>query len=197
MQIAFIDHYDSFSFNVLDWLIRSASEELAITHIMAHDETGLARLKNKPIPTVISPGPGKPQDYPLTLNLLKSIVPKMPVLGICLGHQMLAKIAGGEVKRAESPWHGTLSPIRVIEKNWLTKDISPEFNATCYNSLAIDLPANPLADWKVLAVNQYEEIMILSHAYLPVASMQFHPESFRTEHSSRIAKNFFDVISRR
>ena len=95
MEIAFIDHYDSFSFNVLDWLECASRGKIAVKKIVAKDEASLARLKYSPIPIVISPGPGRPGDYPRTLDLIKNVMDQVPILGVCLGHQMLREIAGG------------------------------------------------------------------------------------------------------
>ena len=194
MQIAFIDHYDSFSFNVLDWLERAARGAVTIKRIVAGDETSLVRLKNSPVPLVISPGPGKPKDYPRTLDTVQSIMGKVPVLGICLGHQMLGEIAGGEIIRAAAPWHGTTSTIEVITKNWFTENLPDQFNAICYNSLVVKLPPSSHQDWLTLGTNQANELMIMSHKALPIASVQFHPESFASEFGDQLATNFLRTI---
>lgn len=194
MQIAFIDHYDSFSFNVLDWLQRAANNDLTILRITCDDETGLARLKNKPIPTVISPGPGSPKDYPQTLKLVEKLLPVTPVLGICLGHQILGILAGGQINRAKNPWHGTAAKIKVLEKNWFTDGLPENFDAITYNSLVVALPESSWKNWERLAINDNEEIMMMSHNHLPVASVQFHPESFGSEYGETLAKNFLKEI---
>ncbi len=200
MKIAFIDHYDSFSYNVLDWLQRAAGVSLEITHLTCDNEIALSRLKNNPIPTVISPGPGTPTDYPLTLDVLKSIYQKVPVLGICLGHQMLGLLAGHSIAKAQDPWHGTSEEIHVHQKNWLTAGLPASFRATVYHSLVVKLnvpQTDPLLtppheQWLPLAFDSKKQLMILSHRELPVASVQFHPESFGSQSLEILARNFID-----
>jgi anthranilate/para-aminobenzoate synthase component II len=227
LKIAFIDHYDSFSFNVLDWLQRSAGGHLDITRITCDNKLGLARLKHNPIPTVISPGPGSPADYPRTLDLMQSIYQKVPVLGICLGHQILGVLAGYSITRAVAPWHGTKEEIQLRHTNWLTAGLPPTFLATVYNSLVIESlvikslvieslvieslaidslvieqkdeaksqpVGSPQDSWQGLAYDTKNQLMILSHRELSVASVQFHPESFGSEHLDVLARNFLNQI---
>lgn len=194
MELVFIDHYDSFSFNVLDWLDRAGGGNITLKRILAGDETSLARLKYSPIPVVISPGPGRPKDYPLTMETLRSLIGKVPILGICLGHQMLGELAGGKIIKAKNPWHGTPSDVRVTGKNWFTDQLPATLKAICYNSLVIDSESLPKSDWKTLGVNDDSEVMIMSHTSLPIASVQFHPESFASECGMTIAKNFIERI---
>ena len=204
MKIAFIDHYDSFSYNVLDWLRRAAGIPLEITHITCDNELGLARLKNNPIPTVISPGPGSPTDYPLTLDAIKNIYTKVPVLGICLGHQMLGLLAGHTITKAEDPWHGTSEDIHLHDENWLTAGLPSSFQAIVYHSLVVTMrgpsaqtnKSPPLDPWLALAFDSKNQLMMLCHVELPVASMQFHPESFGSQSLEIIAKNFLAKIKK-
>jgi anthranilate synthase/aminodeoxychorismate synthase-like glutamine amidotransferase len=195
MDIAFIDHYDSFSFNVLDWLKRAGEGRISIKRIVAGDEASLARVKYSPIPIVISPGPGRPSDYPRTLELLKNLIDKVPILGICLGHQMLGELAGGKIIKASNPWHGTTSSIRVTAHNWFTENLPGQFNAIAYNSLVIDPQQICSKEWLTLGSNQIGELMMMSHATKPIASVQFHPESFGSECGLTLAKNFIKRLS--
>lgn len=195
MDIAFIDHYDSFSFNVLDWLKRAGGGRISIKRIVAGDEASLARVKYSPIPIVISPGPGRPSDYPRTLELLKNLIDKVPILGICLGHQMLGELAGGKIIKASNPWHGTTSSIRVTGDNWFTENLPKQFNAIAYNSLVIDPQQIRSKEWLTLGSNQIGELMMMSHATKPIASVQFHPESFGSECGLTLAKNFIKRLS--
>ncbi len=195
MDIAFIDHYDSFSFNVLDWLKRAGEGRISINRIVAGDEASLARVKYSPIPIVISPGPGRPSDYPRTLELLKNLIDKVPILGICLGHQMLGELAGGRIIKASNPWHGTTSSIRVTANNWFTENLPQQFNAIAYNSLVIDPQQICSKEWLALGSNQIGELMMMSHATKPIASVQFHPESFGSECGLTLAKNFIKRLS--
>ncbi len=194
MRIAFIDHYDSFSFNVLAWLRKASTTTLDIKRVTCDDEAGLARLKNEPIPLVISPGPGKPTDYPLTLRLLDQLIPKVPILGICLGHQMLGVRAGGKIVRAEDPWHGTQEKVTIASNSWFTEGLPSEFLAITYNSLVVDLGSTNNNDWQPLAFDTKKQLMMLSHRELPLASVQFHPESFGSPHLDVLARNFLGRI---
>jgi anthranilate synthase/aminodeoxychorismate synthase-like glutamine amidotransferase len=194
LRIAFIDHYDSFSFNVLAWLRKASTSKLDIKHVACDDETGLARLKNDPIPLVISPGPGKPDNYPLTMRVLDHLMPKVPILGICLGHQMLGVKAGGKIIRAEDPWHGTRETVTIETNNWLTDGLSQTFHAITYNSLVVDLSESKNSDWLPLAFDPKKQLMMLSHRDLPLASVQFHPESFNSPHLDALARNFLSRV---
>ena len=194
MKMTFIDHYDSFSFNVLDWLKRSMGPDVQIARLTHDDQLGLARLKKNMTPIIISPGPGSPKDYPETLSLLNEAFTKVPLLGICLGHQMLGTIAGGKIKKAIDPWHGTATEIKVAAKNWFSQELPESFNAVVYNSLIVDLDQKNSSDWQVLGVDQKNQLMMLSHRDLPIASVQFHPESFASDNVETIARNFLQKI---
>jgi anthranilate synthase/aminodeoxychorismate synthase-like glutamine amidotransferase len=153
-------------------------------------------LKNEPIPLVISPGPGKPEDYPLTAQLLDHLIPKVPILGICLGHQMLGVRAGGKIIRDKDPWHGTAERITIEHKNWFTAGIPTDFWAITYNSLVVELDGPKNGDWQALAFDRKKQLMMLSHRDLPIASVQFHPESFASDNVETLARNFLQKIQR-
>jgi anthranilate synthase/aminodeoxychorismate synthase-like glutamine amidotransferase len=195
MELVFIDHYDSFSFNVLEWLRLAADSDLTIHRVTCDDLESIKELRNNLRPLVISPGPGKPQDYPATLSLINDAISKVPILGICLGHQMIGEMAGGTIKTAIEPWHGTVHTIQTLKENWFTAGLKTQFKAVAYNSLVIDMNDAPAARWLVLAEDSYGQAMVLSHADLKVASVQFHPESFASDDLSILAKNFIAQIS--
>ena len=189
LSIAFIDHYDSFSFNVLDWLRSEADSHIEIQRIACDNEIALMKIKKDPVPLVISPGPGNPSDYPETLKLIEMSLGKVPVFGLCLGHQMLIQLAGGSITKAKSPWHGVPVHIRAVADHWISQGLPPNFQAISYNSLVGNLPARS-PDWQTIAVNDDQEIMIMGHQTLDVAGVQFHPESFDQDALRCIARNF-------
>ncbi len=196
MKIAFIDHYDSFSFNVLDWLQSAAGGRLDIQRILTDDMLSLARLKQSPAPLVISPGPGHPHQYPQTLEVIRHLLPTVPILGVCLGHQMIGAIAGYPIVRAENPWHGKTTTIEIKHPHWFTQSLPERFQAVCYNSLVLDTTAVPSTNWLTLATNPMGEAMMLAHTSLPIVSVQFHPESFASEYGPQLAENFIKNLLR-
>lgn len=197
MDISFIDHYDSFSFNVLDWLRHSGGDRLNIHRVAYDDQNAIENLKKKPTPLVISPGPGKPSDYPSTINLIKNSMNKVPILGICLGHQILGEIWGGTIVKAAAPWHGIRQRIKLSSKTWITDGLPDEFYAITYNSLVVSIDNKNQSSWLTVASDEYNQVMISCHQQLPVASAQFHPESFASDDLSAIARNFVKAIKNR
>ena len=195
MEITFIDHYDSFSFNVLEWLKCSGGPHVQITRITCDDHKGLDRLKSNLTPIVISPGPGKPSEYPRVVALIAEAMKSVPVLGICLGHQILGELAGGKIVKAKDPWHGTKATIQKKSEHWFTSGLSDSFQAVVYNSLVVDLGLTIPQDWQILGVDQIGQLMILAHSTKPICSVQFHPESFGSDDLTILAKNFFKKIS--
>jgi len=193
MQINLIDHYDSFSFNLLEWLRDAGKGIVTLNRICYDDVTAITNLAEKFTPIVISPGPGKPSDYPSTKQLLKKAMGKVPVLGVCLGHQMIGDVAGGTIQKAKDPWHGTTFNVTVKEANWMTEGLPRTFTTVSYNSLVVDLKISNKNEWQILAEDEHGQAMMLSHTKLPIGSVQFHPESFASDDLSVIARNFFSV----
>jgi anthranilate synthase/aminodeoxychorismate synthase-like glutamine amidotransferase len=193
MQISLIDHYDSFSFNLLEWLRDAGKGLVTLNRICYDDDASIRKLSENLTPIVISPGPGKPSDYSGTKQLLKKAIGNVPVLGVCLGHQMLGEAAGGIVQKAKDPWHGTTFKVTVKETNWMTKELPKIFTTVAYNSLIVDLKHTNKSEWCILAEDEYGQTMMLSHTKLPIGSVQFHPESFASDDLSIIARNFFSI----
>jgi anthranilate synthase/aminodeoxychorismate synthase-like glutamine amidotransferase len=194
MRVAFIDHYDSFSYNVLDWLTIATNGKIQIDRVTCDDDLRLKKLKNNPVPLVISPGPGQPQDYPQTLSVIESCMHRVPILGICLGHQMLGVLAGGSIGMASNPWHGTSRIVKVVNHHWLTNNLPDEFPATIYHSLIVNLHFESSLPWTRVAEDSNGDLMMLGHKTLPVGGVQFHPESFSSANLTAIARSFYGLF---
>jgi para-aminobenzoate synthetase component II len=185
-MILIIDNYDSFVFNVARYF-----EELgAPTKVIRNDEVAAGDLKAKAI--VISPGPCTPHEAGASLKIVRDYSGKLPILGICLGHQVIGKVFGGEVKRARRPMHGDSSE---IEHNGtgVFENIPQRFSAGRYHSLIVDRVENTLLE--VTARSDDGEIMGLKHRDHPTFGVQFHPESILTEHGYDLLRNFLRHVA--
>lgn len=145
-------------------------------------------LSLKPAAIVIGPGPGAPSGAPLSKGLIAACGDKIPLLGVCLGHQALAETYGGSVVRARLPMHGKTSPIFHRDKG-VFADLPQGFKATRYHSLIVDEEALPSC-LEITARADTQEIMGLRHKTFPQESVQFHPESILTEHGLALLENF-------
>lgn len=192
-KIAFIEHYDSFSYNVLDWLVRAGLNANKVLIARCDQNEDLAYVKNLQIPLVLSPGPHHPKDVPLSLELIKSLIGKVPILGVCLGHQLLGYCDGADVVPAKEPWHGAQQKIRILKQEAIFAGLPAEINVACYNSLTVDRASlEKISTWTILAENRHGEVMAMKKNDADVAtwSVQFHPESFMSEGCQQIAKNW-------
>lgn len=198
--VAFIDHFDSFSFNVLDWLAAGldsmAAGTIALRRIPVNDAAALADLLESPMPVVLSPGPGNPRDEISSLALCRSFAGKVPILGICLGHQILGLASGWSITRAASPFHG--SRIRIVtDPGSRAFSGQSAFFAATYNSLVIRPPEksvllnlagesqrSPVAPgWlRVAARCSSGDVQAVESSFGPdTVGVQFHPESFLSD----------------
>lgn len=191
LKLAFIDHYDSFSFNVLDWLYRSGIDKHEVLFLRCDDQDGLVEAKNLKIPLLISPGPHQPKDVPLTVELVRNSLGIVPVLGICLGHQILGYVGGAGIKPAKDPWHGSVQKIHILSAEAIFAGLPSSIEAASYNSLVVDRTGLS-SDWKVLAENSFGEVMGMMRTGpgAPAWSVQFHPESFMSGHAEAMAANW-------
>ena len=186
-MILLIDNYDSFVFNVAQYLGELTDEEV---RTMRNDQLTLAEIRSlNPSRIVLSPGPKHPKDSGICLEILKEIT-DIPILGICLGHQAFGLVHGATVKRLEIPLHGKTSVLTVSEpQSVLFKGLPQQFNVMRYHSLYVDKDTLP-QELIITALSDDGVIMALQHKTKPIHSIQFHPESFFTEYGKNILKNF-------
>lgn len=190
MKIILLDNYDSFTYNLVHYLGELGAEVKVIrNNVMSVDNL----LAEKPKGIVISPGPGTPADSGICLDLIKKASGKVPILGVCLGHQAIGEAFGGKVIRAPQPMHGKISAMYHEGKS-VFKDLPIPFNATRYHSLIVDRPSLPDC-LEVTAVTSDDGlIMGLKHKKHNTHGVQFHPESIASEHGHQLIKNFLDGI---
>lgn len=187
-MIILIDNYDSFTFNLVHYLGGLGAE--VVVH--RNDKiTADAVIAADPEAIVLSPGPCTPNEAGICLEVIEKASARIPILGVCLGHQAIGQVFGGDVVRAPVPVHGKLSTMR-HEARGLFRGINGPFRATRYHSLVVDRASLPDA-LAVTAETDDALIMGLQHKSRPVHGVQFHPESIASEHGHLILKNFLDL----
>jgi anthranilate synthase component II len=185
-MLVMIDNYDSFTYNLVQYFGELGQEIV----VFRNDQVTLEEIKAlKPDHIVISPGPGDPGDGGISNDVIRELGPTTPILGVCLGHQCMGDVFGGNVARAPRLMHGKVSPVYHNGKGLFDGVPSP-FNATRYHSLIVEEPLP--ADLQVTAFTSEGEVMGMRHKTYPVVGVQFHPESILTEHGKRILQNFLD-----
>jgi anthranilate synthase component II len=185
-MILMIDNYDSFTYNLVQYL----GELKAKVEVYRNDALTIAKIrKMKPEKIVISPGPGRPEDAGISIDIIKQLGPEIPVLGVCLGHQGIGFAFGGRVINAKRLMHGKTSMIKHNGQGVFEGLPSP-FEATRYHSLVIDPKDVPECLTVTAATTDDGEIMGVQHKTYPVYGVQFHPESILTKQGMNILKNF-------
>lgn len=185
MRVSVIDNYDSFVYNLCDYIARHGVE---VTVYRNDEKTVSEVLAEKPSAIVVSPGPGRPSDSGISVELIQKIPPDTPLLGVCLGHQALAEAFGGCVVGAERILHGKVSSVKHNQKG-LFENIKNPFNATRYHSLIVQRETLPEV-FEITAETDEGEVMGIRHKDLPLYGVQFHPESIITEQGLDIVRNF-------
>ena len=184
-MILVLDNYDSFTYNLVQYL----GELGAQVQVIRNDETTVAGVEAmQPERVVISPGPCTPNEAGISLALIAHFAGKVPILGVCLGHQAIGQAFGGKVVRARQVMHGKVSHIR-HDGRGVFAGVPEDFVATRYHSLVVERATLPAA-LEVSAQSEDGEIMGLRHRSLPVEGVQFHPEALLTEHGHRMLENF-------
>jgi len=182
-----IDNYDSFTYNLVQYL----GELGADVHVHRNDALTLEQIAAwEPSRIVISPGPCTPDEAGVSVPLIRRFADRIPILGVCLGHQAIGQAFGGRIVRAQRVMHGKLSPVTHDGRGVFTGLPSP-FTATRYHSLAIERATMP-ACLAITATADDGEVMGVRHRELPVEGVQFHPEAILTEHGHALLRNFLE-----
>jgi anthranilate synthase/phosphoribosyltransferase len=192
-NIIILDNYDSFTYNLVQIIGALCSDRFEL-EVVRNDQANLNDIAAKePALVVVSPGPGRPEDAGISVELMGTKDLKAPRLGVCLGHQALACAFGGDVVSAPRLLHGKTSSVYHDGKG-VFQGITNPLVATRYHSLVVEEDTLP-EELLVSAWTSHGEIMGLRHRELPIEGVQFHPESLETREGARILKNFIDQVS--
>ncbi len=194
-MLLMIDNYDSFTYNVVQYL----GELGADVHVYRNDQITLEEIEAlNPEKIVLSPGPCTPNEAGISLAVLEHFQGKVPILGICLGHQSIGQAFGGSIIRAGQVMHGKTSPVH-HEGKGVFKGLNMPLIATRYHSLVIDKASVPacleITAWTQTEDGSIEEIMGVRHKELDIEGVQFHPESILTEQGHELLRNFVERVS--
>jgi glutamine amidotransferase of anthranilate synthase or aminodeoxychorismate synthase len=188
-MILLIDNYDSFSFNLVQMIgaLIAGKEELKV---IRNDTLGVEEIMAlAPSHIVISPGPGKPSDAGVCEALIKEAAGKIPLLGVCLGHQAICETLGGKVTYAPKLMHGKQSRVKVNNDSLIFRGLSKELDVARYHSLVAVKALLPEC-LEVTAVDEMGEVMAVQHKINPIYGLQFHPESIMTPNGEHMIRNF-------
>ena len=188
-MILVIDNYDSFTYNLVQYLgelgaevVVKRNDAVSIDEIRAHRPSGM----------LISPGPGRPEEAGMTLQLIAELGSTVPIFGVCLGHQSIAQHFGAAIVRADRLMHGRTSQI-IHEGKGVFAGLPSPLTATRYHSLIVKRDTVP-DEIEITAWTEQDEIMGLRHKHLPIEGVQFHPESFLTEHGHDLIRNWLSSL---
>ncbi len=189
-MLLMIDNYDSFTYNIVQYL----GELKADVKVVRNDEITVEQVDAlQPERIVISPGPCTPNEAGISMAVIEQFAGKLPILGICLGHQSIGQVFGGKIVRARQVMHGKTSPIHHNDHG-VFKGLRNPFEATRYHSLIIEKESLPdcleITAWTQNDSGEVDEIMGVRHKTLAVEGVQFHPESILTEHGHDLLRNF-------
>ena len=188
-MILMIDNYDSFTYNLVQYF----GELKQKVQVYRNDALTIAKIrKMKPEKIVISPGPGRPEDAGISIDIIKQLGPEIPVLGVCLGHQGIGYAFEGKVINAKRLMHGKTSMIK-HDGQGIFKGLPDPFEATRYHSLVIDPSCVPDCLTVTATTTDDGEIMGVKHKAYPIYGVQFHPESILTKQGMNILKNFLGL----
>jgi anthranilate synthase component 2 len=190
MKVLMIDNYDSFTYNLVQYL----GELEAAVEVVRNDQVGVEQIMATDASHVmVSPGPCTPNEAGVSMAAIEALAGKIPILGVCLGHQSIGQVFGAEIVHARKIMHGKTSPVVHTGVGVFTGLDSP-FVATRYHSLVIDRDSIPgcleITAWTEDADGNFDEIMGVRHKELAIEGVQFHPESILTEHGHGLLRNF-------
>ena len=189
-MLLIIDNYDSFTYNLYQYFCELGAE----VKVVRNDEITLDEIELlAPSHLVISPGPCTPNEAGISLSAIEHFAGKLPILGVCLGHQAIAQVFGGNVVRAKKVMHGKTSPIQHSDIG-LFKQLNLPLTVTRYHSLVVETESLPdcfeVTAWTQSSDGKFDEIMGFQHKTLPIEGVQFHPESIKTEQGHELLANF-------
>ena len=189
-MLLMIDNYDSFTYNVVQYLAELGED----VHVYRNDEITVEGIEAlKPERLVVSPGPCTPNEAGISMATIRHFAGKLPILGVCLGHQAIGQVYGGKVIRAGQVMHGKVSAVYHKDQG-IFRGLSNPLKATRYHSLVIDKDTLPdcleVTAWTRNDDGSVEEIMGVRHKTLPIEGVQFHPESIMTEQGHELLRNF-------
>ena len=187
IKLLMVDNYDSFTYNIVQYF----GELGADIEVFRNDEIDLEGIAaKKPDRLVISPGPCSPAEAGISVAAIQHFAGKLPILGVCLGHQSIGAAFGGKIVRAQELMHGKTSVIQTTQQG-VFRSLPQQFTVNRYHSLAIERASCP-ADLDITAWTDDGEIMGVRHKSLAIEGVQFHPESILTEHGHAMLKNFLE-----
>ena len=187
IKLLMVDNYDSFTYNIVQYF----GELGADIEVFRNEEIDLEGIAaRKPDRLVISPGPCSPKEAGISVAAIQHFAGKLPILGVCLGHQSIGAAFGGKIVRAQELMHGKTSVIQTTQQG-VFRNLPSQFTVNRYHSLAIERTSCP-ADLEVTAWTEDGEIMGVRHRSLAIEGVQFHPESILTEHGHAMLKNFLE-----
>ncbi len=188
MKLLMIDNYDSFTYNLVQYFGELGAEVL----VHRNDEISLADIEGlKPSHLVVSPGPCSPAEAGISVAAIQHFAGKLPMLGVCLGHQSIGAAFGGRIIRAQQLMHGKTSVIHTTQQG-VFADLPKDYTVNRYHSLSIERSSCP-AELEVTAWTDDGEIMGVRHRSLSIEGVQFHPESILTEHGHALLNNFLKM----
>lgn len=195
MRLLLIDNYDSFTYNLVQLFLNCTAGASAVDVVRNDQPISIEDMVASYSGLIISPGPGGPQDSGISADLVQAALGNIPILGVCLGHQLLAWLHGAHIVQAPLPMHGKTSVINHSGRGVLMNLPSP-FKAMRYHSLHVPKEQVPSC-FRIDAVSDDDIVMALSHKSADAFGVQFHPESFLSEHGATIALNFLKVCHER